>query len=81
MYADGFSIAAIEMPRTMLEDLIAQYWPSTDASPAAQSPALPSDGDQAGSSALRRAYQIEVGYALCAMLSGVSSLEGGAAQW
>lgn len=82
MYADTFSIAAIEMPRSMLEDLISQYWPVTDVPPkAGKSATVPSDGDQAESSALRRAYQMEVGYALCATLSGVSSLEGGASQW
>ena len=82
MYADVFSIASINMPQSMLEDLISQYWPSTDApSAASKSEALPSDGEPADLSVLRRAFQIELGYALCTMLAGVSSLEGGAPLW
>lgn len=82
MYADVFSIAAIEMPRSMLEDLVSQYWPSPEAPLAVnRSATLPKDGDQAESSVPSPAFQIELGYVMCAMLSGVSSLEGGASLW
>lgn len=79
-YADVFSLAALEMPRNMLEDLVSQYWPLAEPTTGGKSTAvLREDGGE--SPVLPRAYRIELGYATCAMLSGVQSVDGEAAAW
>jgi hypothetical protein len=83
-YAEVFSLAALEMPRNMLEDLIAQYWPLPEPTLAVGKSAAPpaiSGDDEAESSALPHVFRIELGYAMCAILSGVHSIDGEAANW
>lgn len=83
-YAEVFSLAVLEMPRNMLEDLVAQYWPLPEPTLVAGKSAAPppsSADDEAESTALPHAFRIELGYAMCAMLSGVQSIDGEAPAW
>lgn len=83
-YAAVFIAAAMDMPRNMFLTLVSQYWPQADPAPGGErSTVVAAKGDQNTEEqfTLPWAYRLELGYAVCAMLSNVHSLDGEAPPW
>lgn len=73
----------MDMPRNMFLTLIAQYWTQAEPALAGAKSAIAIKGDQdiEEQFTLPWAYRLELGYAVCAMLSNVHSLDGEAPPW
>lgn len=74
----------MDMPRNMFLNLISQYWDQSEPATVGGMSATPiakRDLDSEGQFTLPWAHRLELGYALCAMLSGVHSLDGEAPAW
>jgi hypothetical protein len=82
-YAAIFSTAAMDMPKSMFSTLISQYWSTESASVGGKAAAAVPGGISEGEEQFTLAWanKLELGYAICAMLSHMHSLDGEAPPW